>query len=382
MCLRAKIDMASPNLHLRDPVLYRILRVPHYRTGNRWVIYPTYDFAHPLEDAFEGITHSLCTLEFEVHRPLYDWVIETLGFDPPPRQYEFARLNLSHTVMSKRKLLELVREGLVSGWDDPRMPTLCGMRRRGYPPEAIRNFCELIGVTKYESLTDIALLEHCVREVLNRTAPRRMAVMNPLKLVLENISDGERFVATAPNNPEQPGEGERQIPFGRELWIERDDFHEQPPRDFYRLAPGRAVRLRGAGYVTCTAVERDSEGRIVALRGRWSPMSERLKVKSTIHWVPAAEAIPIEVRLYGRLFRIADVSAIPEDQDFREWLNPDSLRIVKALAEPAARDARPGQTVQFERLGYFCADERDFRPETPVFNQTVTLKDSPVAPTT
>ncbi len=381
MCLRAKIDMASPNLHLRDPVLYRILRVPHYRTGDRWVIYPTYDFAHPLEDAFEGVTHSLCTLEFEVHRPLYDWVIETLGFDPPPRQYEFARLNLSHTVMSKRKLLELVRDGLVSGWDDPRMPTLCGMRRRGYPPEAIRNFCDLIGITKYESLTDIALLEHCVREVLNRTAPRRMAVLNPLKLILENVPAGERLVATAPNNPERPEEGEREIRFGRELWIERDDFHENPPRDFYRLAPGRAVRLRGAGYVTCTDVDRDEEGRVVALRGRWSPMSERLKVKSTIHWVSAEDAIPVEVRLYGRLFRIADLSTIPEDDDFRNWLNPDSLRVTRALAEPSVRDMRPGEALQFERLGYFCADERDFRPEAPVFNQTVTLKDSPVAPT-
>ncbi len=381
MCLRAKIDMASPNLHLRDPVLYRILRVPHYRTGDRWVIYPTYDFAHPLEDAFEGVTHSLCTLEFEVHRPLYDWVIQTLGFDPPPRQYEFARLNLSHTVMSKRKLLELVRDGLVSGWDDPRMPTLCGMRRRGYPPEAIRNFCDLIGITKYESLTDIALLEHCVREVLNRTAPRRMAVLDPLKLILENVAAGERLVATAPNNPERPEDGEREIRFGRELWIERDDFHENPPRDFYRLAPGRAVRLRGAGYVSCTGVNHDTDGRVVALRGRWSPMSERLKVKSTIHWVSVEDAVPIEVRLYGRLFRIADLSTIPEDDDIRNWLNPDSLRVARALAEPSVRDTRPGEVLQFERLGYFCADELDHRPEAPVFNQTVTLKDSPVAPT-
>lgn len=381
MCLRAKIDMASPNLHLRDPVLYRILRVPHYRTEDRWVIYPTYDFAHPLEDAFEGVTHSLCTLEFEVHRPLYDWVIQTLGFDPPPRQYEFARLNLSHTVMSKRKLLELVRDGLVSGWDDPRMPTLCGMRRRGYPPEAIRNFCDLIGITKYESLTDIALLEHCVREVLNRTAPRRMAVLDPLKLILENVAPAERLVATAPNNPERPEEGEREIRFGRELWIERDDFHENPPRDFYRLAPGRAVRLRGAGYVSCTGVDHDTDGRVVALRGRWSPMSERLKVKSTIHWVSVEDAVPIDVRLYGRLFRIADLSTIPEDDDVRNWLNPDSLRVARALAEPSVRDTRPGEVLQFERLGYFCADERDHRPESPVFNQTVTLKDSPVAPT-
>ncbi|MCX7819912.1 MAG: glutamine--tRNA ligase/YqeY domain fusion protein [Kiritimatiellae bacterium] len=381
LCLRAKIDMASPNLHMRDPVLYRILRVPHYRTGDRWVIYPTYDFAHPLEDAFEGVTHSLCTLEFEVHRPLYDWVVQTLGFDPPPRQYEFARLNLSHTVMSKRKLLELVRDGLVSGWDDPRMPTLCGMRRRGYPPEAIRNFCDLIGITKYESLTDIALLEHCVREVLNRTAVRRMAVLNPLKLVLENIPAGEHHLARAPNNPEQPATGEREIRFGRELWIERDDFHETPPSDFFRLAPGRAVRLRGAGYVTCTGVERDAEGCVVALRGRWAPMSERMKVKSTIHWVSAEDAVPIEVRLYGRLFRIADLSTIPEDEDFRAYLNPDSLRVVQGVAEPAVRDARPGDTLQFERIGYFCADERDFRPEAPVFNQTVTLKDSPVAAT-
>lgn len=381
LCLRAKIDMASPNLHMRDPVLYRILRVPHYRTGTRWVIYPTYDFAHPLEDAFEGITHSLCTLEFEVHRPLYDWVVQTLGFDPPPRQYEFARLNLSHTVMSKRKLLELVRDGLVSGWDDPRMPTLCGMRRRGYPPEAIRIFCDQVGITKYESLTDIALLEHCVREVLNRTAPRRMAVINPLKLVLDNIPAGERRLATVPNNPERPDEGMREIRLGRELWIEREDFLENPPRGFFRLAPGRAVRLRGVGYVMCTDVDRNADGRIVALRGRWAPMSERLKVKSTIHWVSVDDSIPIEVRLYGRLFRIADVSNVPDGEDFRAWLNPDSLRVVRALAEPSVRDTRPGETLQFERLGYFCADQYDFRPEAPVFNQTVTLKDSPVAPT-
>ncbi len=379
MCLRAKIDMASPNLHLRDPVLYRILRVPHYRTGNQWVIYPTYDFAHPLEDAFEGVTHSLCTLEFEVHRPLYDWVIQTLGFDPPPRQYEFARLNLTYTVMSKRKLLELVRGGHVRGWDDPRMPTLCGMRRRGYPPEAIRNFCEAIGVTKYESLTEVELLEHHVREVLNRTALRRMAVLEPLKLILENVPAGAWHTAELPNNPEDPAAGTRELRFGRELWIERQDFNEDPPPDFFRLAPGRTVRLRGAGYVTCTGVERGPDGSLVAVRGHWAPMSERLKARATIHWVPVDLAVPIEARLYDRLFTIPDLSALPEGDDPLRYLNPASLKVVHGWGEPALATCHPGQTVQFERIGYFCADDPDYRPDQPVFNRTVTLKESPVA---
>lgn len=381
MCLRAKIDMASPNLHLRDPVLYRILRMPHYRAGTAWVIYPTYDFAHPLEDAFEGITHSLCTLEFEVHRPLYDWVIRTLGFDPPPRQIEFARLNLSHTVMSKRRLLELVRERHVGGWDDPRMPTLCGLRRRGYPPAAIRAFCDEIGITKYDSLTNVALLEHHARAVLNRVAQRRMAVLQPLRVVLDNLPATDAGGVEVPNNPENPADGVRRVPFGRELWIERDDFREDPPPDFFRLAPGRAVRLRGAGYLTCTGVERDAAGTIVALHGEWRPMRERVKVRATIHWVAAASAVPIEARLYGHLFRVPDVSALPDDADYRDYLNPDSLHVVRGWGEPSLADTPPGQTVQFERLGYFCADEKDSRPGAPVFNRTVTLKDSPVVAT-
>ncbi len=379
MCLRAKIDMASPNLHLRDPVLYRILRVPHYRTGNRWVIYPTYDFAHPLEDAFEGVTHSLCTLEFEVHRPLYDWVIQSCGFQPPPRQIEFARLNLTYTVMSKRRLGELVREGHVRGWDDPRLPTLCGMRRRGYPPEAIRKFCDEIGVTKYDSLTEYALLEHYVREVLNLRAPRRMAVLDPLKVVIKNFDDSVVREVEVPNNPENPAEGTRRIPFGRELWIERDDYRDDPPPDFYRLAPGRAVRLRGAGFFTCRNVVRDSSGRPIEIHGDWAPASARLKVRSTLHWVSVAHAVPIEVRLYDHLFTIPDVSAIPDDDDYRRYLNPRSLVEVRGWGEPALAATPPGQTVQFERLGYFCADSEDFRPDRYVFNRTVTLKDSPLA---
>ena len=382
LCLRAKIDMASPNLHLRDPVLYRILRVPHYRAGDHWPIYPTYDFAHPLEDAFEGITHSLCTLEFEVHRPLYDWVVNHLDLAAPPRQYEFARLNLTYTVLSKRKLLELVREGRVSGWDDPRMPTLCGLRRRGYPPEALRAFCERIGVTKYESLTDVALLEHCVRDVLNRTAPRRMAVRRPLRVVLENWPEDRVEEIEAVNNPEDPAAGVRRIPFGRELWIERDDFMEEPPPKFFRLAPGRRVRLRYAGFIECTGVERDAAGEVAALRCRWEPgtpagvPADGRKVKSTIHWVAAARAVALEVRLYDRLFRVEDPSDPPEDVDFKTLLHPRSLETVTFQGEPSLSDAQPGTVFQFERTGYFCADARDHRPDRPVFNRTVELRDS------
>ncbi len=377
LCLRAKIDMASPNLHLRDPVLYRIMRVPHYRTGDRWCIYPTYDFAHPLEDAFEGVTHSLCSLEFEVHRPLYDWVVSHLNLPAPPRQYEFARLNLSYTVMSKRKLLELVQAGVVSGWDDPRLPTLCGMRRRGYPPEAIRHFCDLIGVTKYESLTDVALLEHCVREVLNRKAPRRMAVLRPLRVVLENWPADRIEYVHAINNPEDPLAGERLVPMGREIWIEQDDFMENPPPKFYRLSPGRRVRLRYAGFLNCVGVERGADGEIATVRGRWEPESaDGPKVKSTIHWVSAAHAVPIEARLYDRLFLVENPADVKEDVDYRTLLNPHSLETVRGWGEPALAECPPGQTVQFERLGYFCADSRDRHPDRPVFNRTVMLKDA------
>jgi len=382
LCLRAKIDMASPNLHLRDPVIYRIMRVPHYRTGDRWCIYPTYDFAHPLEDAFEGVTHSLCSLEFEVHRPLYDWVVGHLGLAEPPRQNEFARLNLTYTVMSKRKLLELVQQGRVSGWDDPRMPTLCGLRRRGYPPEAIREFCERVGVTKFESLTDVALLEHCVRDALNRTAPRRMAVLRPLRVVLDNVAEGAFEEFEAVNNPEDPAAGARRVPFGRELWIERDDFMDNPPPKFYRLAPGRTVRLRYAGFIECVGVERDSSGAPSLLRCRWDrgtaegAPSDGRKVKSTIHWVSAAHAVPMEVRLYDRLFTVEDTASLPEDTDFMSLLNPNSLTSIEALGEPALAAAAPGETFQFERIGYFCADSRDHRSDRPVFNRTVELRDA------
>jgi glutaminyl-tRNA synthetase len=374
LCLRAKIDMASPNLHLRDPVLYRILRVPHYRTGDAWCIYPTYDFAHPLEDAFENITHSLCTLEFEVHRPLYDWVIEQLDMGQPPRQHEFARLNVTYTVMSKRKLLELVQQKRVRHWDDPRLPTLCGMRRRGYPPEAIRNFCDEIGITKFESLTDFALLEHHVRAVLNRTAARRLAVLRPLKLVLENIPAGETRTVEAINNPEDPGAGTRTLSFGRELFIERDDFMESPPPKYFRLAPGRSVRLRYAGFATCTSAVMDpASGEVVELRGTWHPPSDQVKVKGTIHWVSAADAVPAEIRLYDRLFNVEQPDAA--EGDFTAHLNPDSLHIREGYLEPSLAGGAPGACFQFERLGYFAVDP-DARPDRPVFNRTATLKDT------
>ena len=372
LCLRSKIDMASPNMHLRDPVLYRIMRVPHYLTGDTWCIYPMYDFAHPLEDAFEGITHSLCTLEFEVHRPLYDWVVEQLDLPYRPHQYEFARLNLTYTVMSKRKLLQLVQEKRVSGWDDPRMPTICGMRRRGYPPEAIRNFCEVIGVTKFGSLTDVALLEHCVRDELNRHAERRMAVLNPLKVVIEN-ADALPASVEAVNNPEDPSAGARQIPFGSELLIEQDDFMETPPPKYFRLGPGKSVRIRYAGFLTCTNVVKDGD-KVVEIRAKWDPPSANLKVKGTIHWVPAAEAVNAEVRLYDRLFSVEQPDA-DKDADFTTHMNPDSLKTVTARVEPSLKDAKPGTRYQFERIGYFCADETS-APGQPVFNRTVTLKDS------
>jgi glutaminyl-tRNA synthetase len=367
LCLRAKIDMASPNMHLRDPVLYRIMREHHYRTGDTWCIYPMYDFAHPLEDAFEGVTHSLCSLEFEVHRPLYEWVVEHLDLPCRPRQYEFARLNLTYTVMSKRKLLQLVQEGLVSGWDDPRMPTLCGMRRRGYPAGAIRAFCDTIGVTKFESLTDVALLEHCVRDELNKTSLRRMAVLNPLKVVIEN-GDALPETVDAVNNPEDPAAGSRKIPFGPDLYIEREDFMENPPPKYFRLAPGKSVRIRYAGFLTCTRADKD------AIYCTWDPPSAELKVKGTIHWVPASNAVKAEVRLYDRLFTSERPDA-DETKDFKEFLNPASLRMIAGWVEPALANTAPGDQYQFERTGYFCSD-KDSIPGAPVFNQTVSLKDS------
>ncbi len=377
--LRAKIDMASPNIKMRDPVLYRIRRAHHHRTGDAWCIYPMYDFAHPPSDAVEQITHSLCTLEFEDHRPLYDWLIENLPVPARPRQIEFARLNLTYTVMSKRKLLALVEEGRVNGWDDPRMPTIVGMRRRGYTPEAIRAFCDRIGVAKRENLVDVALLEHAVREDLNLRAPRVMAVLKPLRVVIENYPEEQVEEFEIGNNPEDPAAGSRKVPFSRVLYIEQDDFMEEPPKKFFRLAPGREVRLRGAYFVTCTGVEKDAAGRDrgAALQLRPGDARRRRadgrKVKATLHWVSAAHALDAEVRLYDRLF----LSETPESQgDYRDDLNPASLEVLTACKiEPSVAGAAPGTRYQFERLGYFCVDP-DATPGSLVFNRTVTLKDS------
>ncbi len=378
--LRAKIDMASPNIHLRDPVIVRILHASHPHTGDAWCIYPTYDFAHCLEDSIERITHSICTLEFEVHRPLYDWILETLNLYHP-RQIEFARLNLSFTVMSKRKLLDLVKEGRVSGWDDPRMPTICGLRRRGYTPDAIRAFCETVGVTKFNSLTDMALLEHCVREDLNKRAPRVLGVLNPVKLVIENYPEGEEETFEAVNNPEDPAAGTRRIPFGRELYIERDDFMENPPKKFYRLAPGQEVRLRYACLVTCTSVVKNAAGEVTEIRCSMDPNSrggtspDGRKVKGTIHWVSAKHAVPAEIRLYDRLFTMENLNDLPEDRDFREFLNPNALVVAHGWVEPSLAGAPAGARFQFERVGYFTVDP-DAAPGRLVFNRTVSLKDS------
>ncbi len=376
--LRAKIDMASGNITLRDPVLYRIQRSHHHRTGDAWCIYPMYDWAHPLSDAIEGITHSICTLEFEDHRPLYDWVIEALEYPVHPQQIEFARLNLSHTVMSKRILRQLVLERLVSGWDDPRMPTLSAMRRRGYPPAAIRSFCNGVGVARRANVIELARLEHEVREELNRTSPRVMAVLRPLRLVIENFPEGQVEWFDAVNNPEDPSAGTRRVPFTRELWIERDDFREDPPRKFFRLAPGREVRLRAAYLVTCREVVKDPHtGEVVELRcaidlaSRGGEAPDGRKVKSTIHWVSAAHALPASVRLYEPLFSEAE----PGD-DWRAKLNPASLEVLeKCLVEPSLASVVPGQRVQFERQGYFCVDP-DSRPGAPVFNRSVGLRDT------
>jgi glutaminyl-tRNA synthetase len=380
--LRARIDLESQNMNMRDPILYRIKRAAHHRTGTKWVIYPMYDFAHPLSDAVERITYSICTLEFEAHRPLYDWFIkECEAF--PSRQIEFARLNLTYTVMSKRKLLELVQRKLVSGWDDPRMPTLAGMRRRGYTPEAIRAFCERIGVAKNDSVVDVALLEHAVREDLERRAPRYMGVVRPLKLVIDNFPEGETDWLDCPNHPDDPSMGSRKVPFTREVFIERDDFREDPPPKFFRLAPGREVRLRYAGLVTCTSFARDASGAVAELHGTWDPASrggtspDGRVVKGTIHWVSAAHARVAEVRLYDRLFSVNDPNEVPEGGHFSDHLNPASLEAVAdARVEPALAEVAPGARVQLERLGYFCADSRDHRADQPVFNRTVTLKDS------
>jgi len=380
--LRAKIDMASPNLNLRDPVMYRILHAEHHRTGNRWCIYPTYDFTHGQSDSIERITHSICTLEFENHRPLYDWYIRELGIFAP-RQIEFARLNLTYTVMSKRLLLELVKTKYVSGWDDPRMPTICGLRRRGYTPEAIRNFCATIGVSKVDSTVDIALLEHCLRVDLNKRAPRVMGVLRPLKVVIDNYPEGQVEEMEAVNNPEDAGMGTRKVPFSRELWIEQDDFREVPPKKYHRLAPGQEVRLRYAYLVRCTRVVKNPQtGEVIEVHCTYDPATrggntpDGRKVKGTIHWVSAARAVRAEVRLYDHLFVKPDPSDVPEGQDYKVNLNPNSLqRLTDCYVEPSLRDAPPGSRFQFERLGYFCVDS-DSTPERPVFNRTVSLVDT------
>jgi len=377
--LRAKIDMASPNLNLRDPVMYRIRKTPHYRTGDKWCIYPTYDWAHGQSDSIEGITHSLCTLEYEDHRPLYDWFLDALGIHHP-RQIEFARLNLSHTVLSKRKLIQLVNEGHVAGWDDPRLPTLAGLRRRGYTPEAIRDFCERIGVTKAENLVDIALLEHCVRDDLNRRAPRVMGVLRPLKVVIENYPEGQVEWLEAINNPEDPSMGTRLVPFSRELWIERDDFREVPPPKYYRLSPGTEVRLRYAYFIKCVGMVKDERtGEVVEVRCTYDPATrggdapDGRKVKSTIHWVSVPHALQAEVRLYDHLFLTPRPD---EDEDWKASLNPNSLeRLTDCRIEPSVRGAPPGTRYQFERVGYFCVDP-DSTPERLVFNRTVSLRDT------
>jgi glutaminyl-tRNA synthetase len=389
-CLRAKIDMSSPNIHFRDPVIYRIIKTPHYHEGTKWCIYPMYDFAHPIEDALEGVTHSMCTLEFEVHRPLYNWVVDRLdemgllvvrnGVTIRPQQREFARLNLTYTVMSKRKLLQLVQEKKVSGWDDPRMPTVCGLRRRGYTPAAIRDFCERIGVSKYESETDVALLEYCLRDDLNKHALRRMAVLDPVKIVIDNFPEGETRYAEVANNPEDPAAGTRKIPYGRELWIERADFREVPEKKFYRVAPGQEVRLRGACLFTCRSLVKDASGKVAEIHGTYDEKSkggdasDGRKIKGTIHWVSAAQAVKFEVRLYDRLFTVPQPDGDPA-HDFTEFLNPDSLKVVTAYGEPALAEAKVGERFQFERVGYFCADP-DSKAGALVFNQTVTLRDS------
>ena len=380
--LRAKIDMASPNMNMRDPTLYRIRHASHHRTGDAWSIYPMYDYAHPIEDALEGITHSLCTLEFEDHRPFYDWVIESLETSDRPQQIEFARLNVNYTVMSKRKLLQLVQERHVAGWDDPRMPTISGLRRRGYTPEAIRDFCERVGVAKKENTIDVALLEYCVREDLNKRAPRAMAVLKPLKVVLENYPEGQVEQMEVVNNPEDPSAGTRQVPFSRELYIEHDDFRLDPPKKFFRLAPGREVRLRNAYLITCReAIADPATGEVVELRCTYDPATrggdapDGRKVKATLHWVSAAHAVDGEVRLYDRLFSVPDPGAI-EGTDWLSTLNPDSLQVLEACKlEPSLAAAPSGTRFQFERLGYFVVDP-DSTPAHPVFNRTVTLKDS------
>ena len=379
--LRAKINMAHPNMNMRDPIMYRILRATHHRTGDTWCIYPTYDWAHGLEDSIEKITHSICTLEFENHRPLYDWFLDRLGVFHP-QQIEFARLNLTYTVMSKRKLLQLVQDGLVKGWDDPRMPTISGLRRRGYSPQSVRNFSKLIGVNKYNSTVDIALLEHCLREDLNKTSPRVMAVLRPLKVIIDNYPQDKLEQLDAINNPEDPHAGTRKVPFSRELYIEQDDFMENPPSKFFRLAPGREVRLRYAYFITCREVTKDKTGKVIELHCTYDPATrggdapDGRKVKATLHWVSAAHSLPAEVRLYDHLFTKPDPDDVEEGKDFKSSLDPNSLQtLTSCRVEPSLKAAKPQSRYQFERLGYFCVDP-DSADGKLVFNRTVSLVDT------
>ena len=382
--LRAKIDMASPNLVMRDPTLYRIKHASHYRTGERWCIYPMYDFAHCLSASIEGITHSICTLEFQINRELYDWVLDALAVPCHPQQIEFARLNLNYTVLSKRKLIELVEKGIVTGWDDPRMPTLSGYRRRGYTPEAIRAFCERIGVARADSTVDIGLMEHCLREDLNRRAPRAMGVLRPLKVTLVNYPEGRAEELDAVNNPEDPAAGTRKVPFGREIYIEREDFMEDPPKKFFRLAPGREVRLRYAYFIKCVEVVKDpGTGEVTELRCTYDPATrggdapDGRKVQGTLHWVSAAHAATAEVRLYEHLFTRENPNDVEEGRHFTDYVNPGSLEVLGGCRlEPSLAAAAPGSRFQFERMGYFCADLKDSQPGRPVFNRAVTLRDT------
>jgi len=382
--LRAKIDMASPNLNMRDPAIYRIRRMSHHRTGDKWCIYPMYDYTHCLSDSIEGITHSICTLEFEDHRPLYDWVLDQLDVECHPQQIEFARLNLSYTIMSKRKLMKLVESGAVTGWDDPRMPTISGLRRRGYTPESIRDFCERIGVAKRDSTVDVALLEHCVRQDLNQRAPRVMGVLRPLRVIIENYPEELEEELEAINNPEDPGMGSRKVPFSQVLYIEQEDFREDPPKKYFRLAPGREVRLRYAYYIKCVGVIKDEQtGEIVELRCTYDPETrgggspDGRKVKATLHWVSAAHSLRAEVRLYDHLFLKANPDEVKDGVDFKTNLNPNSLEtLTSCQVEPSLASAAPGSRCQFERQGYFCVDTKDSSDKALVFNRTVTLRDT------
>jgi glutaminyl-tRNA synthetase len=378
--LRAKIDLASPNMHMRDPIMYRILHTDHHRTGSKWCIYPMYDYAHGQCDSIEKITNSICTLEFEVHRPLYDWFVSELGIYAP-LQTEFARLNLSYTIMSKRKLLELVKNNFVKGWDDPRLPTICGLRRRGYTPESIRLFAEKVGVARRDNIIDVALLEFCIREDLNKKAMRLMGVLNPVKLIIDNYPDGQTEEMDAVNNPEDESQGKRKVPFSKELFIERDDFMEVPSKKYFRLAPGQEVRLRYAYFIKCVSVEKDANGEVSVIHCTYDPASQGgnspdgRKVKGTIHWVSAKHAVVSEVRLYDRLFKEASPEDVPEGVDYKTNINPDSLKVVKGYCEPYVATLKSGNRIQFERIGYFCVDE-DTTSGNIVFNRTVTLKDS------